>query len=77
VSITRPWINFEAGAGWMRSIPIIPVYHSELHPRDLPLPLSLLQAVEANKEGGIDRVYELISSQLGVAKPKPNFKQII
>ena len=77
VSITRPWINFEAGAGWMRSIPIIPVCHSGLHPRDLPLPLSLLQAVDANKEIGIDRIYQLISNQLGVAKANPNFKQII
>ncbi|PWW84198.1 hypothetical protein CYK95_04780 [Clostridium perfringens] len=27
-SIKRPWINFEAGAGWIRKIPVIPLCHS-------------------------------------------------
>lgn len=27
-SVKRPWINFEAGAGWVRDIPVIPLCHS-------------------------------------------------
>ena len=26
-SINRPWINFEAGAGWVRDISVIPLCH--------------------------------------------------
>jgi len=31
-SITRPWVNFEAGAGWIRNIAIVPVCHSGMKP---------------------------------------------
>src|ERR1700674_3710702 len=47
-SIRRPWIYFEAGAAWIRGVKIIPLCHSGLNPRDLPLPLSLRQGVELN-----------------------------
>lgn len=76
-SIKRPWINFEAGAGWMRRIPIVPVCHSGLHLRDLPIPLFLLQAVEANQEAGIDRIYTLLSKQMRLEKPNASLEAII
>lgn len=37
-SVTRPWINFEAGAGWVRDIPVIPLCHSGMTPSVLPAP---------------------------------------
>jgi hypothetical protein len=55
-SITRPWINFEAGAGWMRKIPIIPVCHSGLKPRDLPMPLAVLQGLVAGDVEGLESI---------------------
>ena len=30
MSVGRPWINFEAGCGWVKRIPIIPICHSGL-----------------------------------------------
>ncbi len=33
-SVKRPWINVEAGAAWMRDIPLVPVCHLGLLPRD-------------------------------------------
>src|SRR5262245_48339821 len=27
-SVGRPWVNFEAGAVWLRGIPLIPICHS-------------------------------------------------
>ena len=40
-SVGRPWVNFEAGAVWLRGIPVIPFCHSGLHLSDLPVPLSM------------------------------------
>jgi hypothetical protein len=45
-SIHRPWINFEAGCGWIKRVPILPICHSGLRKSDLPSPLSLFQALE-------------------------------
>ena len=35
-SVTRPWVNFEAGGGWVRGIPVIPICHSGMTQDDLP-----------------------------------------
>jgi hypothetical protein len=43
ISVTRPWINFEAGAGWVRGIPVVPMCHSGIQPGQLPVPLNTLQ----------------------------------
>ena len=51
-SVKRPWINFEAGAGWLRGLPIVPICHTGLQPAELPMPLLVLQAIEANKQPG-------------------------
>jgi len=32
-SVTRPWVNFEAGAIWLRGILLVPICHSNLSPR--------------------------------------------
>lgn len=40
-SVQRPWINFEAGAAWIRDIPVIPLCHSGMEPSKLPVPLNL------------------------------------
>jgi hypothetical protein len=44
-SIERPWINIEAGAAWIREIPLVPLCHSGLRAQDLPAQLSQLQAL--------------------------------
>ncbi len=45
-SISRRWIYFEAGAGYVRGIPVIPICVGELGLNNLPSPLNLLQAIE-------------------------------
>ncbi|HEU4454715.1 MAG TPA: toll/interleukin-1 receptor domain-containing protein [Longimicrobium sp.] len=45
-SIHRPWINFEAGCGWIKRVPILPICHSGQRKGALPPPLSLFQALE-------------------------------
>lgn len=45
-SINRPWINFEAGCGWARSIPVIPICYGGLTRGKLPPPINALQALD-------------------------------
>lgn len=61
VSTSRPWIPFEAGAGWSRHIPVIPVCHSGLTPGELPLPLSTLQGCVLSEEKSIQQILVRIS----------------
>src|SRR6185369_16551484 len=42
-SILRPWINFEAGGGWMAKKRVVPLCCGGLDPLDLPQPLASRQ----------------------------------
>lgn len=75
-SIRRPWINFETGAAWMREIPIVPVCHAGLLPRDLRMPLSLKQGIALNDADGLRRFYVRIAKVLECDTPSRNFSQL-
>jgi hypothetical protein len=45
-SVKRPWVNFEAGAGWFTDKKIIPVCIKGLTKEDLPKPYSSLQSID-------------------------------
>src|SRR5204862_2624591 len=51
-SVGRPWVNFEAGAVWLRGIPVIPVCHSGLRAENLPVPLSMLEGLALSDPAG-------------------------
>lgn len=76
-SINRPWINFEAGAAWARNIEIAPICHSGLRPVDLPLPMSLLQGLEASDPDRIGQIFQMIAGQLGSAAPAVDTKSLV
>jgi hypothetical protein len=71
-SVGRPWINFEAGAGWVREIPIIPVCHTGLKPSSLPVPLNLLNGIEANMAKDWPPVYKRLAERLGQDTASPD-----
>ncbi len=76
-SIKRPWINFEAGASWIRKIPVIPLCHSGLTKGDLPVPLAMLQAADYNNESDLDAMFSTLSDVLGAAKPSIDYTSFI
>jgi TIR domain len=76
-SINRPWVNFEVGAAWISSIPIVPICHSGLRPTGLPMPFNVLQAIEANSESGLKRAYVLVASKLSCNLPQKEFFPLI
>ena len=71
VSVTRPWINFEAGAGWIRQVPVIPLCHAGMTPDSLPVPLKLLQASSATDAIGLRRVFSVLADALGAEDREP------
>jgi len=73
VSIRRPWINFEAGAAWMRKVPIVPLCHGGLKPGDLQAPLSFREGVLLSDERGLQRLYSRVAKVLGCDVPNVSF----
>jgi TIR domain len=76
-SIRRPWIQFEAGAAWMRKIPIIPICHTGFRPGELPMPLSVLRAVEASQMRGLQQIYTRIAQHLNCAVPRNGLDTLV
>lgn len=72
-SVKRPWINFEAGAGWIRDIPVIPLCHSGMEPCKLPVPLNLLQAAKIDDVSSLKLIFHVLASAIGVNIPKTVF----
>lgn len=45
-SVKRPWVNFEAGAGWLAGKPLVSVCYGNLSKGALPRPYSDFQALD-------------------------------
>ncbi|MEW6194236.1 MAG: TIR domain-containing protein [Bacteroidota bacterium] len=71
ISITRRWVCFEAGAGWIKKIPIIPICFSHLTKSQLPLPFSIFQAINLNDPKFSEILFSSISTHFKFPSP-PN-----
>ena len=73
-SVSRPWINFEAGAAWMAKAKVIPVCFGGLSIASLPKPYSSLQAVDLETYEGSFYLVNSIARHLNLALPEePQF----
>lgn len=77
LSITRPWVNFEVGAAWLKQIPIVPVCHSGLQVSDLPVPYSIFNGVEVDLERDLKKLYSGIARILNVNCPESDFGSFV
>lgn len=75
-SVGRPWVNFEAGAGWILKRRIIPLCHSGMKRDDLPTPLNTLQALEVNQAASVQILYETIGGLIKRPTPPADFNAI-
>jgi hypothetical protein len=74
-SISRPWINFEAGCGWIKRIPIIPICYSGMTKESLPAPLSMLQGIDAHDKDFSTKLLNSIVRHLDIKQiPKLDFE---
>jgi hypothetical protein len=69
ISITRPWINFETGAVYIRDVPTIPLCCDDLTTEELPSPLNNLQAANALNPNHIKRIIIQIAQELKCTVP--------
>lgn len=76
-SVKRPWINFEAGAGWIKDIPVIPLCHSGMKPELLPIPLNMLQAINLNEISGLKLLVPVLANAINAKSPKIDFEDFI
>jgi hypothetical protein len=67
-SVRRPWVNFETGCAWARSIPVVPVCHTGVSKSNLPRPLAEFQALNATDIGFPTAFLSALAKQLGVSK---------
>lgn len=76
-SVKRPWINFEAGAGWIREINVIPLCHSGMEVSNLPIPLNLLQAVKISDIASLKLIFPVLANAIGAKCPKIIFDDFV
>lgn len=76
-SVKRPWINFEAGAGWVRNIPVIPLCHSGIEPSQLPIPLNLLQAAKISEISSLKLIFPVLAQAIGSKTPNIDFSDFV
>lgn len=69
-SVTRPWVNFEAGAAWGKTA-LIPVCFHGQSKEALPKPYSNLQAVDLTLEGDDYYLITSIAHHLQTIPPPP------
>ena len=69
LSVGRLWINFEAGAGWIKGIPVIPICHSGMTRGALPMPLVFFHAIEADDENFVSDLMFALATHFGHETP--------
>lgn len=76
-SLLRPWINFEAGCGWIKRIPIIPICHSGQDKDKLPPPLFLFQALDLESDESCEALIQALADKLDINKlPRINYDEM-
>jgi hypothetical protein len=75
-SVRLPWINYETGGACARNVDVIPLCHSGMLPEHLPVPLSMLEALQLSHPRDLEKLYVKISSLIGSDVPNVNFQTL-
>lgn len=71
----REWINFEAGALWMKDVPVIPACHSGMKINELDYPLAAFQATDLTDKESVKYLLSRIAKLSNLNFPA-NYKVI-
>ncbi len=66
-SCARPWVNFEAGGGWGKSVQVVPVCHSDMTVSDLPFPLSAFQSYQLSTADDLRQLVDALGGDASAA----------
>ncbi|HXM59384.1 MAG TPA: toll/interleukin-1 receptor domain-containing protein [Terriglobales bacterium] len=69
-SVARPWVNFEAGAAWVKGTKVMPACFGGLDKGALPKPYSTLQAVNLGEMEDDYYLVRSIAHYLGIKSPQ-------
>ena len=76
-SVNRSWINFEAGAGWIKQVPVIPICHSGMPVNALPRPLSIFEALDACQDDFAKELIAAISKRFDFSRvPRISYEEM-
>lgn len=76
-SITRPWVNFEAGAAWFAKKPLLPICAGGLTADQLPPPFNRKQALELRAEADILKLFQSIATWTDLAVPSVDSTDLV
>lgn len=77
-SVTRPWVNFEAGAAWIKEgTKIIPACFGGLSKDTLPKPYSSIQALDLQEQNDQYYLVTSVCHHLGKLPPPPPLPESI
>jgi TIR domain len=68
-SISRPWINFEAGAGWISDKRVVPCCVGGMKPSSLPAPLGHLQAIDLGELDDLKSILRIVAGLASLRHP--------
>ncbi len=74
-SINRTWINFEAGAGWLRQR-VVPLCHSGMQPSQLPNPLQRLYSFDIEVPHDLRDLCQLVAEAANLHVPEAEWGQL-
>lgn len=76
-SITRPWINFEAGCGWIKRVPIISICYLGVNKSTLPEPLSRFQNLNLDDDNFVSDLFSSFKKHFNLTRiPKIDQNQM-
>jgi hypothetical protein len=67
-SLTRPWVNFETGCGWIRGKKMIPICHLGQSKDELPIPFSVLHGLELDDQDLGKHLVNALARNLKIGK---------
>ncbi len=67
-SLSRSWINFEAGCAWIKNVPLVPICHSGVKKNTLPNPISSFQAIELEASNFVDDFFQSLKQHFKILK---------
>ena len=63
------WVSIEIGAAWISDVEIIPICYGNRQKTDLPEVLSKRQAIKAESDGELEKLYAKLAKILGCRQP--------